>query len=315
VGKLSLTAVVVWSLVGLAGCSAIAGLDGIQEESCAPNCGDAATSPPQDSSTQETSLAESSQGNDSSSGGDTSMTQDSGMANDTGGGGQDSGVVDTGSGIDAPFDAGPPFDSGCGDLNTTTNCSACGDQCAAVGPMQTSASCPGLTDGQGNSCVYTCATGYLDCDGPAGTNPPNLNGCECHAPNATASQCCSGGCPVSHVTGLVGQSYYPTSDIFYDCVPTGTMNLQLALDACAAYVVARGGTAATNCSEFGPTDGGLPDGVCAITSNQCTTNCTGFLGDCICWTYSGTYEGQVLDPVAQGLNNQCYIGNSSLTFH
>jgi hypothetical protein len=322
VGKVSLTAVFIWSLLGFAGCSAIAGLDSIQEESCAPNCGDAAMNPPMDSSVQESSQA------DTSTGGDTSMSQDSGMTpqdsgmmmSDTGGGGQDSGVVDTGSGMDVDMN---PFDSGCGDLNTTTNCSACGDHCAAVGPMQTAASCcagstcPGSTDGQGNSCSYTCATGYLDCDGLAGTNPPNLNGCECHAPNATASQCCSGACPVPHVTGLVGsQSYYPPNDNFYDCVPLSAgITLQLAQDACAAYVTYRGGNPATNCGEFGPTDGGPADSVCAITAGNCGSNCTGYLGDCICWTASGTYQGQVLDPVAQGLNDQCYIGQSSLTFH
>jgi len=278
--------------------------------------------PPGDSSTQgDSTQADTSQNSDSTSP-DSSMPVDSGMMDDTGGGGQDSGATDTGSVMEASFDAGPPFDSGCGDLNTTTNCSACGDHCAAVGPMQTAANCcsgsncPGSTDGQGNSCTYTCATGYLDCDGIAGTNPPNTNGCECHAPNATASQCCSGTCPVAHVTGLVGsQPYYPPNDTFYDCIPAGTMNIQLALDACAAYVVARNGTAATNCGEFGPQDGGMPDSVCAITTGNCGTNCTGFLGDCICWTSSGTYQGQVLDPVAQGLNNMCYLGPSSLTFH
>ena len=320
-GKVSLTAAVVWSLLGLAGCSAIAGLDSIQEESCAPNCGDAATmdsqAPPGDSSMQgDSTQADTSPGTDSTSP-DASMPVDSGMV-DTGGGGQDTGVIDTGS---PPFDAGAPFDSGCGDLNTTANCSACGDQCAGVGQMQTAAACcsggncPGLTDGQGNSCTYTCATGYLDCDGLAGTNPPNTNGCECHAPNATASQCCSGTCPVPHVTGLVGQSYYPTNENFYDCVPAGMMNLQLAQDACNAYVTARGGTGAANCAPFGPTDGGPADSVCAIASTNCGSACTGFLGDCICWTSAGTYQGQVLDPVANGLNNQCYYGQSSLTFH
>lgn len=319
-GKVSLTAVAVWSLVGLAGCSAIAGLDSIQEQSCAPNCGDAGMQPPGDSSTQgDSTQADTSPGSDSTSP-DASMTVDSGMVADTGGG-QDSGVVDTGTVMEAaPFDAGPPFDSGCGDLNTTTNCSACGDHCAAVGPMQTAAdccsgsNCPGSTDGQGNSCSYTCATGHLDCNGPAGTNPPNLDGCEC-AVSAGVTQCCGGACPVQHITGLVGQSYYPASDVFYDCVAAGTMDLQLAQDACNAYVTARGGTGAANCSPFGPTDGGPADSVCAITSSNCGSACTGFLGDCICWTSSGTYQGQVLDPVANGLNNMCYYGQSSLTFH
>jgi hypothetical protein len=314
-GRVSRAAVVAWSLVSVAGCSAIAGLDSIQEESCAPNCeGDAATmdgKAPGDSALQ----GDTSPGNDSTSMTDTS-TQDSGTMADTGGG-QDSQVNDTGSVSDAPPFDDAPFDSGCGDLNTTTNCSACGDTCQATGASQTQTSCNGPTNGVGSTCSYTCATGYLDCDGIAGTNPPDLNGCECHAPGATASQCCSGGCPVQHVTGLVGgEPYYPASDIFYDCVPTSTgVDLQLAQDACSAYVAARGGVPATNCGEFGPTDGGPPDSVCAITAGNCGSSCTGYDGDCICWTASGTYKGQVLDPVAQGLNDECYTGSSSLTFH
>src|SRR6202044_1696110 len=139
------------------------------------------------------------------------------------------------------------------------------------------------------------------------------DGCECAAPTGTS--CCGQACPTEHTDGLIGgQSYYPASPNFYDCVPTGTMNIQLAQDACIAYVTARSGTAA-NCGEFGPEDGGPPDSVCAITAGNCGTNCTGYLGDCICWTASGAYKGQVLDPVAQGLNDQCYEGMSSLTFN
>jgi hypothetical protein len=324
-GKVSRTAVLAWSVLSFAGCSAIAGLDSIQEQACAPNCGDAAVADsraPVDSSAQSDSAqVDTSTVNDSSMTEDTSPVQDSGTTTVDSGGPQDSGVIDTGTIIDAPPVDDAPFDSGCGDLNSTSNCSACGDKCAPNSSSVTSQACcagtvcPGSTNGVNNSCQYTCATGYLDCDGPAGTNPPNTNGCECHVPGATASQCCAGGCPVQHVDGLVGQTYYPKSDTFYDCVPAGTMNIQLAADACAAYVTARGGNAATNCGEFGPTDGGPPDSVCAITAGNCGSNCTGYDGDCICWTASGTYKGQVLDPVALGLDDKCYTGQSSLTFN
>ncbi len=313
-----------WAVLSLAGCSTIAGLDGIQEQSCAPNCGDAAVDSraPDDSSMQSDSeQADTSTGTDSSMTEDTaSPGQDSGMTVDSGGM-QDSGVIDTGTIVDAPPVDDAPFDSGCGNLNSVNNCSACGDKCAAVNTIQTSSSCcagtscPGSTNGVNNSCQYTCATGYLDCNGAANTNPPNVDGCECHAPGATVAQCCGGGCPVQHTDGLVGKSYYPASPTFYDCIPAMTMNINLAVDACAAYVTARGGNAATNCGEFGPQDGGPADSVCAITNGNCGTNCTGYMGDCICWTASGTYKGQVLDPVAQGLDNQCYIGSSSLMFN
>jgi hypothetical protein len=328
VGKVSRTAVVVWSLFSVAGCSAIAGLDAINEDDCAPNCGtdasviDSSTGgdgPVQtDSAKPDTATPE---GDSSNPMPDSSTSDDSGMTGtDTGSGGMDSSVLDTGTVVDAPPYDDAPFDSGCGNLNTTTNCAACGDTCNPVNATSATccqnSTCPGSSNGAGNSCQYTCGPGYLDCNGPAGTDPPNTDGCECHAPGATASQCCAGACPVSHVTGLVGQTYYPKSDTFYDCIPSGTYNIQLALDACGAYVTARGGgTEAANCAEFGPTDGGPPDSVCAITSLNCGSNCTGFDNDCICWTISGTYEGQVFDPVAQGApDNRCYYGSSPLTF-
>jgi hypothetical protein len=322
-GRVSSTAILAWSLVSVAGCSAIAGLDSIQEESCAPNCDDDASvvdsKAPGEESPADTGQTDSSQGDDSSMA-DTSSPQDS-STTDTGTTVQDSGPIDTGTVSDAPPVDDAAFDSGCGDLNSINNCSACNDKCAPNSASVTSqaccagTTCPGSTNGVNNSCVYTCATGYLDCDGPAGTNPPNLDGCECHAPGATASQCCGGGCPVQHDDGLVGKSYYPANPDFYDCVPTGTIDLELAQDACDAYVTARGGVAATNCGEFGPEDGGPADSVCAITTGNCGGSCTGFLGDCICWTASGTYVGQVLDPVAQGLDDECYVGPSSLKFN
>jgi hypothetical protein len=297
-----------------AGCASIWGFDDLTVVDAGG--GDASVG---DSSGSASGSGGSSGGSSGSSNGSDSGS-DSGSGGSSGSGSGSSSGTGSGTGADSGSSFDAAFDSGCGDLNSVSNCSACGDKCAA-NASETSAACcagttcPGSTDGVNDSCQYTCATGYIDCDGPAGTNPPNTNGCECHVPGATASQCCAGGCPVQHVDGLVGQSYYPKSDTFYDCVPAGTMNLQLAADACAAYVTARGGNAATNCGEFGPTDGGPPDRVCAITAGNCGSNCTGYDGDCICWTASGTYKGQVLDPVALGLDNQCYTGQSSLTFN
>ena len=317
VGRVSLTAAVLWSLACFAGCASIAGLDGITENSCAPNCGTDSSVVVESGSGGETG-ADTAVQNDTGPGSDTSMTEDSSSGGDTGmpadSGMQDTFVLDTSIPYDGPPWSDAPFDSGCGDLNTTTNCSACGDTCAATsgaGVHQTQASCPGSTNGMGAYCHYTCATGFLDCN--AATMPPDLDGCECTAPST--APCCGGACPTGHITGLVpGQKpYYPTDQNFYDC--DTTMNLQLATDACTAYVTARGGTAAANCGAFGPVDGGPPDSVCAITAINCGSSCMGFMGDCICWTVSGTYAGQVIDPVALGLDAQCYTGSSSLSWH
>jgi hypothetical protein len=296
-------AYVSWLFISIGGCAAISGLDSIQEKDCAPLCGDG----------QATDVTVEGSGNDSSSGADTSSGNDTGAGDSRADGSSGDGSGDTGSvdasesgvmdsGADAPPEGSSPdapFDSGCGDLNTVTNCSACGDKCASTVTVETSSSCSGDTNGFGATCSYTCATGYLDCNGA--TSPPNVDGCECHVPNATQDQCCAtsgGDCPIQHKNGL-GQS----TSLFYDCVPAGTINSQLAEDACVAYV----GTAnAGDCGLYGPADGGAADSWCSGPAT----------GDCICWTYSGTYMGQVLDPKAQGLNppSDCYYGPSSETF-
>jgi hypothetical protein len=201
---------------------------------------------------------------------------------------------------DVAAETGGGFDSGCGPLNSVLNCSACGDTCAPVSASVTSAACPGAVDGTGATCSYTCATGYLDCDGL--TNPPNLNGCECHVPGATPAQCCAasgGDCPVQHHNGL-----NQTSSIFYDCVPTGTMSAQLAQDACIAYV---GAANAVQCQQYTEGDASVPDSYCSGS----------FTGDCVCWTYSGVYVGTVFDAQAQGAPDptQCYYGFTATTFN
>lgn len=300
VGKVSLTAAVVWSLVGLAGCSAIAGLDSIQEESCAPNCGDAGLTdgqqPPGDSSMQ----GDSNQADTSSSGGDTSTTQDSGIVGaDTGGGGQDSGIVDTGTTVsDGPAIDDAPFDSACGNLNTTTNCGACGASCAAPNTDNETASfcctgstCPGSTNGAGDTCTYTCKPNYLDCN--AATLPVDNDGCECKA--ATGVACCSGGnCPVQHDydKDVVGAT-------FYDCVAAGAFNSTDAMDACEAYA----GVGQCDVMHSGYyctyADGGLAgDMVCSDGTGAPA---------CACWGYDGVMQGYLLiGPGTYGANeNNC----------
>lgn len=336
VGRVSRAAVVVWSFVGLAGCSALAGLDSIQEQGCAPNCDDdSGSTRPLDSSTGSDGSGGDT-GSTSSSGSDSSMAMDSASPNeDTGSGsgsgsgsdssttedsGSDGAAHDSATVVDAPPVDDAPFDSGCGDLNSTSNCGACGTKCGSTAKSQTTqsasqccegATCPGSTNGAGNSCQYTCTTGNLDCNA---LDPPNTDGCECsYSGVTTAPACCADTCPVKHTTGLEGQSYYPSSPYFYDCVTTAMGITQtLAQNACNAYVVARGGPA-NYCQPFyDSNDASAPDSYCSASSET-----TGFMGDCICWTFSGQYAGTVFDAEAQGATpaNDCFGGQSSVTFN
>src|ERR1019366_1344388 len=110
VGRVSLTAAVLWSMACFAGCASIAGLDGITEQSCAPNCG-----------TVDSGVADNSTGNDTGSDtlvqGDTTMGNDSTADTSSGDTGsmdtsiQDSNVVDTFVWDGPPF-MDSPLDSG-----------------------------------------------------------------------------------------------------------------------------------------------------------------------------------------------------------
>ena len=301
-----------------AGCASIAGLDGITEKDCAPNCGTVdsgvvESGPGQDTGSDTSVQGDTTMGNDSTA--DTSSADTGSMETSI----QDSQMVDTFVWDGPPF-MDSPFDSGCGDLNTTAHCGACPDTCASTGATQTAAACcsagicPGSTNGSNDICQYTCANGYLDCNGSI---PPNTDGCECHAPGATAAQCCAtvpgGDCPIQHTDGLTGQSYYPASPLFWDCVPAGTMNSQLAQDACNDYVVARGGPA-NFCTEFvNGADSSTPSSWCSATMPMGT----GFMGDCICWSFFGQYAGQVFDPQVLGASpaTDCWYGTSPTTWN
>jgi hypothetical protein len=226
---------IVWSAVGLAGCAALSGLDSIHESVCAPECDDAsADAPASQDATEDTPRAES------------------------------AASPDTVSGPGA--DGRAPIDTGCGPLNVTSNCSACGQECASTSTTVTSVECLGQADGTGATCSYTCATGWLDCD--LSIDPPNLDGCECYAPNATIDDCCTGGCPIQHDNGL-NQS----SSLFYDCTDAP---LSIALDACAAFTGDPTQCHAGGCFDQ---DGGATDDEIVCSDGSPTT--------CVCWEYSG----------------------------
>ena len=303
----SRVAFVGWFLVLAGGCAAVTGLDSLSEQDCAPLCGDAQAAkdvtvdvPSGDDSTSPETSPGMETGMLEAAPQDTSPPMD---AKETGTkeGGADSPVEAPSDGPTAPEGsaADAPFDSGCGPLNTTTNCSACGDKCAVTSGSVTSVSCPGDSNGFGATCTYTCATGYLDCNGT--TNPPDIDGCECHVPGASQSQCCAtsgGDCPIQHKNGL-GQA----TSLFYDCVLAGTMNQQLAQDACISYV---GAANASQCQPYySSLDAAAPDSYCSGGA------------DCICWTFTGQYAGTVCDAKAIGAPDptQCYFAPTTGTFN
>jgi len=192
-------------------------------------------------------------------GGDAAPPSDGG-GNDSGGGDGATGDGASGDGPtgDAGSDAEPPD---CGPLTSTSNCGACGAVCTPT--WASGDSCNGLT------CSYTCQSGHSDCNAGVGQN---TDGCECTTPG-----CCTNACQTTHSNG-VGQS-------FYDCNATSTFSLTTALEACTAYAVSVGGTAASCKDGFTCTGSKPPFQVCFVTGSG---SCSNF-----CWGYSGTQGGNV----------------------
>lgn len=307
----SRVAFVAWFVVSAGGCAAITGLDSISEQDCAPHCGDATAT--QDVTTDVLSMdsttPETSPGMDT---GSVEATVDSPGTQDTSKPVDASDASTKEGGTDAPAD-GPgapegsspdaPFDSGCGDLNTTTNCSACGDKCAPTSTSVTQAGCSGDTNGFGATCSYTCANGYLDCNlGVA----PDTDGCECHSPGATQSNCGNGQngpqgcCPVQHSDGL------PTGSTFYDCnaATSGTSGYTVALatDACTQFTGNQADCGAGECTNAN--DAGTGDFVvCGQTSAT---------SECVCWEYMGPNVGKVTTATGSILG-QCLCPGSTGT--
>jgi hypothetical protein len=175
-------------------------------------------------------------------------------------------------------------------LNTTSNCSACGDVCNPANA--TTETCNGST------CSYTCDNGYSDCN----TTAPNTDGCECATP-----ACCMGGtnsaapCETTHSVGIGGLSYYDCDNLY--TTNPNTFTPITAMEACTAYAISQGQTAA-NCSDgwyCGPTESDTGDTtVCYCSTESCCTQtpcpthnpvstCT------YCWGYSSPTDGGVKD--------------------
>jgi hypothetical protein len=161
-------------------------------------------------------------------------------------------------------------------LNTTTNCSACGDVCNQSNA--TSVSCNGST------CSYMCAAGYANCN----TTAPDTDGCECATP-----ACCPGGtnsaapCQTTHSDGL--GSYYDCHDLY--TTSPNTFTVLVAMNACTAYAVSQGKTSAS-CSDgyyCGTTQHPGDTTVCYEATPGDVNTCT------YCWGYSAPTDGGIAD--------------------
>ncbi len=115
----------------------------------------------------------------------------------------------------------------CTSLNTTSNCSACGDKCNLTNAG--SATCNGST------CSYTCSAGDSDCNY---ATAPDTDGCECKTP-----ACCGASCQTAHSDG-VGQNYYDCNGLYTGAACSDAA----AIEACTAYAISIGGSAA-GCSD------------------------------------------------------------------
>jgi hypothetical protein len=323
----SRAACLAWSVVALAGCAAISGLDQISESACAPTC-DASVSgegggggsdgtgdtgaavdswqPPLDATTDTTEdgpqrrdAAHDAHSRDDGSPGDDSTGDDSDApsgadasdaATDASDARADSGDAAHDAPSDAPREA--ETEAGCGPTNTVSNCGACGVSCAPASMSVATPSC------NGGACSYTCQGGYLDCNAAVA---PNTDGCECATPGAISAMCCQNSCPVRHSTGFAKGVAPPGLDqTFYDC--NTTINAQVAMEACTQY----SGNAvycATN-TAFGVSCGPGDTDLVVCNFYSATQNC-------VCWDYQGTALGWAVNS---GVTNSCLCpaGDSSL---
>jgi hypothetical protein len=309
VRRVSRLGVVAWCSVGVVSCATISGLDQIKEIDCAPDCGaemyaaDGSTGSPGDGPSPSDRTVPLDVALDTSSSVDSSVdasfdveasdgqaretaAEDASDGAEVGPGDAASEAHDSGPPLDTGVDAAPEAEAGCGPLNTTVNCGACGAKCAHA-PSANGASCNGTV------CSYQCNPGYLDCNA---STAPNTDGCECQTPGAIGATCCGSNCPIQHVTGFPTGVIPPGRDqTFYDC-NTG-LSEQVAMEACTAY---SGSPAycATNTSFGFPcigADGG---------TNGDLVVCNFLAGgqSCVCWDYQGSHAGWALNT---GLTTMC----------
>jgi hypothetical protein len=316
VSRVSLASFFVWSLFGLAGCAAVAGLESIQESQCPFGCDGSAsddgsadsTVNTQDTGTADTRSSDTTGDHETDGASDakgmdgTAHEVDSGHVDAT----DDAPPSDTDSEAGDAHDGAPPSsdaeagthdaghdsgrdaggtDSGCGPLDTVTNCGACGVACPASGDTSgvSSAMCTGST------CQYTCNAGYLDCNASVA---PDTDGCECAWSGAIPAACCGGNaCPSAHVTGYAMQPS-GASETFYDCETS--VDAQLAMDACTAYSGSAG-----NCAM----------GTCNTAGELVVCNFNMPSQDSVCWAYAGAASGYAVD--VGGLLWSCPVGGAT----
>lgn len=169
-----------------------------------------------------------------------------------------------GGACESPDAAG---DSGCGPLDTTTNCGACGSACSLAN--ETTVTCTSGT------CTYVCSAGYASCD----TSNHAVAGCACPAASlstqGTVGGCCGTSCQTQHNNGVGG--YY------FDCVALSTYNSTQAQEAATSDTSQTGTVWLGQC-------GSAPNVQSAVFRSVDTTGTT---GTCAAWVYSGsgTYNG------------------------
>jgi hypothetical protein len=303
-------------VLGLAGCAAVTGLQSIEESPCPFGCDGAAGDDGAADSTvsaQESGGADTNSSADANAAGDarnmdgTAHPSDSGRTDATSE--ADSGDRDGSPSIStdaeagtydaghdgAAADSGTNGDSGCGPLDTVTNCGACGVECPAPNDATgvSSAMCAGTT------CQYTCNAGYLDCNASV---PPDSDGCECAWSGAITPTCCTeDACPSAHITGFATQPS-GASETFYDCETA--VSEKLAMDACTAYSGSASYCVAIGC--------GSPSPKIVVCNTKAPIS-----QDSVCWAYAGTAAGWVYDAGAYPIPFTCPSGGGAgeVQFH
>ncbi|MDX9721034.1 MAG: MXAN_6577-like cysteine-rich protein [Myxococcota bacterium] len=204
-------------------------------------------------------------------------------------------------------------------LNTTTNCGACGNACGSGGNASRSCS--------SGVCVVDCNSGYEDCDG----NP--ANGCEVNI--NTTSNCggCGIQCSTSHATPTctAGQCVLTCASGWGNCDGNPENGCETPLNTttnCGACgnSCGSGGNASRSCtsgvctllcnSGYANCDNNPSNGCetslststnCGACGNSCVTgaSCTGITGSYLCRCSSGQFCSYPAGSRCNGTTCQC----------
>jgi hypothetical protein len=208
----------------------------------------------------------------------TTDASDDGSAPEEASSDQDGGAMDAGS-----FDAGDAaVQSGCGPLDSPSNCGACGVACDMM--HSNDAAC--TFTGDAGVCSYSsCATGFADCDASA----PNANGCD--TPITTLTNC--GACGVACDTANSVDASCGANGCSYVCAPGyGDCNATPPnVNGCTTPITTplNCGACGVACNTTNSVDAGCGPTGCTYTcapnfSNCNTTSAPSNTGGCACNT-------------------------------